>query len=305
MGKTVELSVIVCAYNPSWKAMQFTLDSFLQQKNISYEIIIADDGSKDNLFQHIKKYFDQHNFLNYILIKNPVNKGTVCNLISGLNVANGEFVKTISPGDAIYGDNTLRKWIDFLKSENLSWAFSDAINYNLVNDEIIVVSDTCHPMLTAPYVTKDFDERRWYYLVFGDIALGAAILARRDLQIKYCEIIKDKIIYAEDHIWRMMMFDGIVGGYFNNLSILYEYGTGVSTCGSEFWAQKLKEDWLQADKIIRTKTEINTTQKELLSDWNKFERGGWRKILIRGFWKYRIRKHFCKRKTIDFLPEKL
>lgn len=68
-----------------------------------------------------------------------------------------------------------------------------------------------------------------------NIVLGAAIIAQKQVMLKYLQRIVGKVKYAEDNIWRLMMFDGIVGCYFPYPAVLYETGTGVSTLGSNVW----------------------------------------------------------------------
>ena len=84
------VSVVVVTYNPSWDKEKETLDSILKQKGISIEIIIADDGSKENNFSLVKEYFEKNEFNDYKLVFNPVNKGTVYNTYSGLLADEGK-----------------------------------------------------------------------------------------------------------------------------------------------------------------------------------------------------------------------
>ena len=49
MNKVIDMSVIVVTYNSEWEKIKITLNSILRQKNISLQIIVADDGS-ENIF---------------------------------------------------------------------------------------------------------------------------------------------------------------------------------------------------------------------------------------------------------------
>ena len=58
-----DISIIVCDYNPKKKPLCYTLDSVINQKWFNYEIIIVDDGSKNNLHEITEDYFHQNCFL--------------------------------------------------------------------------------------------------------------------------------------------------------------------------------------------------------------------------------------------------
>ena len=44
----MDITVILCTYNPTIEELVITLDSIVNQRDVSFEIVISDDGSKDN-----------------------------------------------------------------------------------------------------------------------------------------------------------------------------------------------------------------------------------------------------------------
>lgn len=288
-----DVSVVVCAYNSSDEAMMFTLESIITQKNIHVEVVIADDGSRNNLHNEIIDYFRLKQFENWIMVCNESNHGTVYNLYTGLAVSNGKYVKIISPGDAISGNTTLREWVDFNENNNYRWSFSDAIYYVGNPGDQKYVAVQAHPNNIDPYLKRKKMLCRWNYTVLNDIALGATLFCERDLLIKYTKKIVNKIIYAEDNIWRMMMFDGIVGGYFAHDSILYEYGTGISTSGSDIWSERLTKDWESANCLMKNNRKLDRFQRSIVKAWEINETG---RVLS---------KLFVKGKLKDYLMSKI
>ena len=276
-----KVSVLVLTYNPIWEKLVATLKSIITQKNVSIQLVISDDGSKENYFEKMEEYLRKNEFDNYIMIANIQNEGTVLNMLHGLEVTTGEFIKTISPGDCLTDDYVLFTWIEDMVKKNVKWSFSDAIYYESKEDKFYIVQKNAHPANVRPYVKGKKEECRWNYVVFGDIALGAAIIAQRQIVVEYLRRIVGKVKYAEDNIWRLMMFDGINGGYYPYPAILYEVGAGVSTCGNEIWSKRLKQDW-------------NETTKEMISTYkrnDKFQRDA----------VYAIKKLNSKNKLIRFL----
>ena len=295
-----EITVLVCSYNPRINALFFTLDSVINQKNINLEIIITDDGSKNSLALEIEDYFKRNNFSNWKMVCNKRNKGTVHNLYSGLLVSSGKYIKIISPGDALYGDNTLRKWLDFTISNNYSWTFSDALYYYGDITNMTIVSVDAHPNNIRPYVKKEKKSCIWNYVVWDDIATGATMLCKKDIQIFYTKKLLDKVIYAEDNMWRLMMFDGIVGGYYPKNTMFYEYGTGISTRGSTIWDRRILDDWNAATKIMLDKKELTDLQKKIIKALKLKVGGIFQRVRVDGYISRKFNK-YKRRKTNNSL----
>ncbi len=264
-----DVSFVVVMYNADEQELYTTLDTIFDQQGIAFEVIIADDGSKRNYKSELESYFRDKNFSNYKLVLNPQNRGTVQNLYSGLEVAEGKYIKDISPGDYLYGKKIIRQWMDFNDSRGYDWTFSDAIYYACKGKDCKVVRGEAYPRDIKVY-EKDFDSCRWNYAALSDITLGAAILCKTETQKRYIEKILGKVIFAEDHVWRLMMFDGIAAGYFPQNTILYEYGSGVSTSNSEVWRERLDRDWKAATEIMMdTNRELTAFQRKIIRGYKR------------------------------------
>ena len=80
----MKISVLVLSYNSDIDKLYLTLKSIIKQKIDDFEIVVSDDGSKDNHEQELAEYFKQNDFSNYKLVMNEQNRGTVQNILSGL-----------------------------------------------------------------------------------------------------------------------------------------------------------------------------------------------------------------------------
>jgi len=107
-----KMSVLVLQYNASVIEVQKTIQSILRQQNIEFEIVVADDGSKENHFTQLEDYFKARGFSHYTLVNNPHNGGTVKNILSGVKMCNGKYVKCISPGDYLYDEGNSEQAIE-------------------------------------------------------------------------------------------------------------------------------------------------------------------------------------------------
>lgn len=309
--KKIILSIIVATYNPKIEKLFFTLDSIMNQKKVYFEVIVTDDGSKDNLFSEINEYMHKKNFKNYQLISHKVNQGTVLNIYDGLKIAKGKFVKLISPGDAINGEIELHEWVNFLEKSNNMWSFCNSIYYSKnENDQFKIYKIPASPQNIKVYKKHKELDCQWNYLIHDDLVLGAATLCRTDIFLKYMKKIKYKVIYAEDNCYRLMMFDGIVPLFYDKSVVLYEYGYGISTSKNDVWGKKLLLDWKATNDIMintinKNNFQIKVCKKYMYREKNKginrkilalFEKGKIRMIFRRKILKRMSSQGFINRK---------
>ncbi len=91
MVKKIFLSVIIPCYDEMANLQKGVLEKvqhFLDKKKISYEVIIADDGSKDGSVEFIEKFSKENP--HFILIKNP-HYGKAGAVTTGMLKAQGEY----------------------------------------------------------------------------------------------------------------------------------------------------------------------------------------------------------------------
>lgn len=293
----LDISVIVLTFNPDLNKLFRTLDSIICQKKVKFEIIICDDGSEKPFDRDLKSYFASNNFCSYKTVFHTYNRGTVNNYYSGLIEAKGRYSKVISPGDYLANENTLCEWMHFLEEKGAEWSFSDAYYYRCSptgEDEFLSVK--AYPQLLRPYAMNDRKACIWNYDALRDRACGAAIIGTTHVQLYYTGIIKEKgIRYCEDLIYKLMMFDGIVGCYFPENAVYYEYGTGISTCSDRTWKSKLKEDTDLLYRMICERTDTSDLQKEIQKALKK--KYIFQKLFIKGKLYRWLKYHFHPRLT--------
>lgn len=92
--------------------LQEALDSLYAQTYQDFEIILCDDGSKDNT--HQIAYDNQQKNPNIVLLKNPHNMGLNQTLNNCLAVAKGEYIARMD-GDDVCDPTRFEKQMKFLK----------------------------------------------------------------------------------------------------------------------------------------------------------------------------------------------
>lgn len=246
----VTVSVLVVTYNPQYSKLINTVESILLQKNVRLEIIISDDGSQNNYFEQLEEFFKEHSFSEYYLRSSSRNEGTVKNVYLGLKKCNGEYMKIISPGDIFVNQNSLHDWVQYILTEGTDVSFSNTFYYRYNDGVAEMLRAVCHPQRQDIYKTKDIELIKKYYLLVNDIANGAAVLCKRVTFEHYLSVLIDHVQYAEDNVYRIMIADNVMPCFFENYTIFYEYGLGVSTQKSKKWGELLKRDWLATDLLL-------------------------------------------------------
>ena len=265
-----EVSVVILTYHPDWNKLRQTVLSAVFQKDVHREIVIADDGSKDNCRKQLEELFEELQFPDYRLVMNPENRGTIANYISGLEASRGEYAKSISPGDFLTGETVLRDWLRFIRKEGCDWSFSEALYYREEDDEMHLMPTPGFPVYRGPYRRRDIQRCRWNYAVLDDAALGATMLGKTALKIRYAqELAGIGNKYCEDYVFRMMMFDGVWGGYYESDTVFYERGTGISSGGDPVWQQRIQEEFLRMSRLLMERKNPDDFQRRMLRQIRK------------------------------------
>lgn len=304
------VSVVVLSYRPDLPKMWMTLASILLQKNIAFEIVIADDGSRSNHFEEIRGFFQRNHFENYTLVEHAANQGTVKNYLSGLERCRYDLVKPISPGDLLYGEEVLARWADTMTQSRAAFSIARAVYYHREEERYVALRHRAQPMELELY--ESFEENRERiirnYLINRDWALGSAVMVDRGTAIRYLQEMAGKIIYSEDTMFSLMLSRGEKGACYPENGVLYELGTGISTAGNSAWQQKVDRDREAVNEMVRSE---NTLPGPLKRDVERIFRGAQRggipkklcNLLTKGRLGFKIREVCLPQWASQEIPE--
>ena len=253
---SVQVTVLVASYNPSWEKMRATLASVLMQTEIYHELIIVDDGSRKDLFQEIIDYLEMNAFKEYRLIKNMQNVGTIQNILSGVKIAKGKYLKLLSPGDCLFNTNVLNEWVEFMKNRDALLSFGDYVAYSPNN--LNICKTVMRPQVPYIYTNKYSQGKKWKSsILLKDNPIGACWLSDTKITLDYLNELSASCKYAEDMMYRLMLARGIDVAYYHNITIWYEYGDGVSTSNNEKWLRLIKKDMLASNNLILSNNSLS------------------------------------------------
>lgn len=251
-------SIVLVTYNSDWNKTRKTLNSILSQSFKDYEIIVADDGSKETNYDLFVEYFNKKQFYNYILVKSEYNRGTVKNIINALNYCNGKFLKLLSPGDFFYNTDTLVNIYNEIDNYTASIYLTRYVFYNSDNGTHIYLNKM-FPKDIRPYKNDDYQKIKRNYLINLDLILGAAIIYKSSDFKKYILDIAEYVKYAEDTVMLYMISSNEKIKFLNVIGGWYEYSTGISTTDDEKWIKAIQNDINGAYLLLY--------KKQLIPEW--------------------------------------
>lgn len=238
----IKISVLVVTYNPKWDALRRTLYSIIMQEDAAFEIIVSDDGSRENHFDKVREYFAQNNFTQYVLVENKENQGTVKNVLSGLKYVSGRWVKPISPGDFLYDVHVLRDAYDFITNNSADFYFWHSVYYSFYNNNLLTYDDKANPHDIRPYLNNDLKQIKRNIFLYSDYILGANILSDTALFASYLQKLSNFVVYSEDFAFMYMIARGMYVKFIPIIGGCYEYGTGISTDTCSPLRKKIMEE---------------------------------------------------------------
>ncbi len=257
-----DISIIVLTYEQPVYKVLLTLASAIGQEKVDIQIILSDDGSSNPCLQECIDLMEKVGFKEYKAIYHKQNIGTVMNFKDALDVADGEYIKSFGPGDCFSTSQAAHMWLGDVKRKKSRISFCDTIYYRENQEKFESVIEVAHPQNLRIYNRKKKLQKK-YYLLFNDIFLAAAVICERGLMYRYLQNICNKIKYAEDNMFRLMILDNVECTYFACNAVYYEWGCGVSTKeGSEF-QKAIKRDWDETTEYICEHCRNNYLEKKI------------------------------------------
>ena len=265
------ISVIVATYFPEKEKLLATLRSIVLQKECSFEIIVADDGSETFFQEDICSFLDAAGVRDYQILAHTENQGTVKNLLDGACLAKGTYVKTISPGDLLYDAYTLRDACAFMERYRAQAAFGEMAVYTY--QDTLQAKRLFHPVDARIYSP---DRKRYSFrkvlkhqMVYGDMICGAADLYERQTFCDAMKKIAGTVTYAEDSAYQLLTAEKIRIYKFPQNLVWYEHGTGISTDSDSPLFSRIDTDFYRFYQMLKQQYPKLPFLNRTLRFWNR------------------------------------
>jgi len=119
-----KVTIITASYNYE-KYIGETIESVMAQTFTDWEMLVIDDGSKDNSIEVISEYARKDNRIKLITHPNNENKGLVSTLQTGIAKAEGEYIAFVESDDRIKSDYLEKKLKYFEKYPDTGFIYND------------------------------------------------------------------------------------------------------------------------------------------------------------------------------------
>lgn len=129
--ENILVSIVIPCYNHE-KYIHRTLNSVIEDTYPFKEIIIINDGSKDNSDAQIKEWVSAHKNVIPVKYINRQNKGICSTLNEMIDLSNGKYILPLASDDCLYG-NTIATRVNILESKK--------DKYVLLNDAFVIDDD--------------------------------------------------------------------------------------------------------------------------------------------------------------------
>lgn len=281
MEEKIKVSVIIPVYNVE-DYIEKCLDSVVNQTLKEIEIIVVNDGTKDNSMKKIEKYFSDLR----IKIINKENGGLSSARNAGLAIAKGEYISFIDSDDFIE-----EKMLEELynESENADIVFSDNLNYNMIDSKVskeerkfffdnMVNKGSYICMYSSAVVWNKIYKRE--FIEINNLKFVEGIIHEDDIFTIKSHFLAEKVKYIKKfhYYYRVNRKDSIMNNkikdnHLRNYKIIYEqvkefYDNFNGTNFEKLRLYLLKSYYL----IFRMRLEGNVNKIEITDFENKFKK---------------------------------
>lgn len=213
LGGKPLISILVLTYNQA-EYINAALSSIINQRSTEFdiEIIITDDGSSDGTVDVIERFAETSPIPIKVLAKKHEGVTAIAkNLLSMINLANGEFIAFLA-GDDSFSQNRFALQLEkFAGNPNLKISYSDGVN--CIDGEL---GQRCHSAETADLMRNGNAEEVYKHLTSQTPVLFIqGVLAKTDFLKRIQPFDIDLI--ADDWVFNIKVFDALVrcGGDFD------------------------------------------------------------------------------------------
>ena len=236
-----DFSVIVLCYNSEEKALKKTINSILCQEDVDYEIIIADDASKNDCVSVAKQYLSEMNHNSYKVLEHKENVGTVQNIYDSLEISEGRFVKCIGAGDLLFDKHTLRKVLNFMTKEKCTMCFGKMQAYNYQGEKLNLITLTV-PLDIASFYRNNTNKIRKNIIRNHGWIAGASMFYDTKEFYSLLEQLIGTVRYCEDLLQVNLLIQNKKISFFPHGVVYYEVGSGISTNNANGNNNRVKND---------------------------------------------------------------
>ena len=235
------VSFVVPTYN-SGRDVILTLASITRQSFRDFEVLVTDDGSEPGYVEELKQWISGFPGSETIrLIESPKNRGIVPNIQSAYTHARGRYIKVLSPGDLLYGTDAAEKMLSCIEKSPIPFVVGIQRAYRV--DSTGSVIDEPGFLYPGPGELKIRDHRTAFQVMLRRGFLnGPTFFFEKKFYVENCWL-PDQVRFLGDYSMALVLaWQGFFPSYCESFFVHYQFGSGITTKGSNSWAAKIRED---------------------------------------------------------------
>lgn len=198
MKKKPLISVIVASYNYE-NYIKETLDSLVSQTDSRFEVIVVDDGSRDNSIAVVGDYVSKFDYIHLFTHANNENRGLTDTVKLGIEKSAGEYV-AFCESDDYWTDDHVASLAKLIESNSLATF--------IVND-IKVLNLSCNNHYES-YVEshcgllkRHSGENIFHYMVSNYIPTFSAVCVKKEV-LQSCDFDSPYQAWLDFWLWRQI-----------------------------------------------------------------------------------------------------
>lgn len=221
------ISIVTASYNYE-NYIKETIESVLNQTYTNWELIIVDDGSKDNSVEVIKSYCEKDNRIKLYQHEGGINKGLIETVKLGVEKAQGEWITFLESDDTIVPEYLEKKVKVMNEHPEVKFIFNDV---NLFGSEERIRFYDYHfsivkkLLLDNPYPKDIFPYFQEHNLVatFSVVTMKKELLENLDFNSPIKALLdyylwiqvasKTKLYYIDEQLTNWRMHDSYITNY--------------------------------------------------------------------------------------------
>lgn len=239
-----EFSVIVLLYQSDPTALKETLHSIILQQETDYEIILADDASRNACLSQAVQYLEQQGVTDFKVCEHRENVGTVQNISDALELAEGKYVKCIGAGDMLFAEHTLRDIFRFMEQQSGTMCFGMLQGYYRQEGKLIG-RDVYDPVDIQAFLSQRQRRIKNNIIHNHGLIVGAGMFYNTEKFKAYLKEIVGVVRYCEDFLQILLLVKGEQILFYSHGAVYYEVGTGISTDGSTGSSERIQRDHIR------------------------------------------------------------
>ncbi len=232
-----KVSFITASYNYE-KYISQTIESVISQTITDWELLIIDDGSKDNSLEIINRYCSKDSRIKLFTHENNQNKGLIKTLQLGIKKANGEYIVFLESDDYITNNYLETKLEIFSKYPNIGFLYNNVNTFGIEPipklKETLLITENYWKNHDYPHKIANIMCLRNYIPTFSCVMLKKELLNNINWNFPYQAMIdywlwiqiseKTDFYFIQQKLtnWRMHKDSYINSSKINNLKNIYD-----------------------------------------------------------------------------------